>query len=241
MTETSRQYGIAGAQAGEIDQGLRAYMLGVYNYMALGVALTALVTMYVMSTPSLLMAIAAGPFKWVVFAVVLGLGFLAPRMIFSGSKVMAHATFWLYAVSWGALIAPMIHMFMSSGAVQDVYRAFFITATVFGSMSLIGYTTKRDLTGMASFLSMAAIGLLVAMLLNAFIFKSGMGSMLISFAVVLVFSGITAYETQMIKSLYREGGEENGRASIFGAFALYGSFITLFIHILNIMGIMRSD
>jgi hypothetical protein len=107
-------------------------------------------------------------------------------------------------------------------------------------MSLLGYTTKRDLSGMASFLFMATIGLLVAIVVNAIFFQSGMASLITSSLVVLVFSGVTAYETQMIKSLYTEGGAMNERASIFGAFALYGSFVTLFVHILNILGIMRD-
>ncbi|MHA7873447.1 MAG: Bax inhibitor-1/YccA family protein, partial [Hyphococcus sp.] len=107
-------------------------------------------------------------------------------------------------------------------------------------MSLWGYTTKRDLSGWASFLFMATLGLLVAIIVNAIFFKSGMASLITSSLVVLVFSAVTAWETQMIKSIYREGASTNDRAAIFGAFALYGSFVTLFIHILNIMGIMRE-
>jgi hypothetical protein len=94
---------------------------------------------------------------------------------------------------------------------------------------------------MSAFLIMASVGLLIAMLLNVFIFKSTVMSLVTSGAVVLVFSAVTAFETQMVKELYREGGEGNDRASIFGAFALYGSFVTLFVHILNILGIMRNE
>lgn len=242
MNEPRRQFGGSVADAGgvAIDQGLRQYMLGVYNYMALAVAGTGLVSMYIASNQALAYQIAVSPLKWVAFIGILGMGWVAPRVIFSGSKIAAHAMFWIYAALWGVLIAPMLYFFQQAGAAQDIYKAFFITASVFGTMSLIGYTTKRDLSGMASFLVMATIGLLIAIVVNALIFKSGMMSLITSSLVVLVFSAVTAYETQMIKSMYQEGSGSNDRAAIFGAFALYGSFVTLFIHILNILGIMRD-
>lgn len=243
MNDLRRDYGrtIAGAGGVAIDEGLRRYMLGVYNYMALAVAGTGLISMLVASNPSLVGAIAGTPLKWVLFVAIIGIGWFAPRVIFSGSKAAAHALFWVYAAAWGLLIAPMLFYFQISGAAIEIYKAFFITASVFGAMSLWGYTTKRDLSGWASFLVMATVGLLIAIVVNAIFFKSGMASLVTSSLVVLVFSGVTAFETQMIKSLYAEGGAMNERASIFGAFALYGSFVTLFVHILNILGIMRSD
>jgi FtsH-binding integral membrane protein len=241
MNDFRNDAAISRTGARAIDEGLRQYMLGVYNYMALAVAFTGAVSMYIASNQDLVMQIAGTPIKWVLFAAILGLGWFAPKVIFSGSKAAAHGMFWLYALAWGALIAPMLFSFRMADAAVEIYKAFFITATVFGSMSLFGYTTKRDLSGWASFLFMASIGLLIAIVVNALIFQSSMMSLLTSGAVVLVFSAVTAYETQMIKSLYREGSATNDRASIFGAFALYGSFVTLFVHILNILGIMRSD
>lgn len=232
---TTRTDGLA------IDQGLRQYMLGVYNYMMMAVAGTGLVSLAVASSPEAVQLIAGTPLKWVLFAAVLGIGFFAPRVIFTGSKTAAHGLFWLYALAWGAMIAPMLFAFNQAGAAQEIYKAFFITAATFGATSLYGYTTKKDLSGMATFLVMASIGLLIAIVVNAIIFKSTMMSLITSGGVVLVFSAVTAYETQMIKEMYREGGEANDRASIFGAFALYGSFVTLFVHILNILGIMRND
>lgn len=232
---------IAGAQTGAIDQGLRQYMLGVYNYMALAVAATGLVSFFVASNQALVTTIAATPLKWLLFVGILGIGFLAPRVIYNGSKTAAHGLFWIYAALWGLLIAPMLFSFRMQGAAIDIYRAFFMAASAFGAMSLIGYTTKRDLSGLGGFFAMSAIGLLIAIVVNAIFFKSGMASLVTSGLVVLVFSGVTAYETQMIKSLYVEGGAANERSSIFGAFALYGSFVTLFVHILNILGIMRND
>lgn len=243
MNDLRPNYGATTARTDgrAIDQGLRQYMLGVYNYMMMAVAGTGLVSLAVASNPAMVQMIAGTPLKWVLFAAILGIGFFAPKVIFSGSKTAAHGLFWVYALAWGAMIAPMLFAFNQAGAAQEIYKAFFITSATFGATSLYGYTTKKNLSGMATFLFMASIGLLIAIVLNALIFQSTIMSLATSGAVVLVFSAITAYETQMIKEMYREGGEANDRASIFGAFALYGSFVTLFVHILNILGIMRSD
>lgn len=243
MNEPRKQFdgSVAGSRSGAaIDEGLRQYMLGVYNYMALAVAGTGLFSMLIASNEALMFQIAATPLKWVGFAAILGIGWFAPKVIFSGSKVAAHAMFWAYAALWGLMIAPMLFSFQQAGAAQEIYRAFFITATVFGSMSLYGYTTKKNLSAWGSFLVMASIGLLIAIVVNAIFFQSTLMSLFTSSAVVLVFSAITAWETQMVKNIYREGSSTNDRAAIFGAFALYGSFVTLFIHILNILGIMRD-
>jgi hypothetical protein len=243
MNDVRRNYGgtIAGTRGVEIDAGLRQYMVGVYNYMALAVAGTGAVSFALASNPALMELIGRGPLKWVAFFALIGIGFIAPRIIYNGSKVAAHGMFWLYAALWGLLIAPMLYAFRMEGASQEIYRAFFMAAAAFGAMSLWGYTTKKGLSGWASFLFMACVGLLIAMVVNVLIFKSALMSLVTSGVVVLVFSAITAYETQMVKSLYREGGAANDRSSIFGAFALYGSFVTLFTHILNILGIMRSE
>jgi FtsH-binding integral membrane protein len=243
MNDVRRNYGatVARADGRAIDQGLRQYMLGVYNYMGLAVAATGLVSLFIASSPALIQTIGAGPLKWVLFAALLGVGWFAPKVIFSGSRVAAHGMFWLYAALWGLLIAPTLFYFRQAGAAVEIYKAFFITASVFGAMSLYGYTTKKDLSGWSTFLFMASIGLLIAMIVNVLIFKSSIFSFAISGIVVLVFSAITAFETQMVKEMYREGSDTNDRASIFGAFALYGSFVTLFMHILNMLGIMRSE
>jgi hypothetical protein len=244
MNDTRRNYGATVARSGglAIDQGLRQYMLGVYNYMALAVAGTGIVSLAIASNPEFVQALARGGIiRWLPFIGILGIGFIAPRVIFSGSKVAAHGLFWLYAALWGVAIAPMLFFFNQAGLAQEIYKAFFITAATFGATSLYGYTAKRDLSGMGTFLFMASIGLLIAVVLNALIFKSTLMSLITSSGVVLVFSAVTAFETQMIKEMYREGSASNERASIFGAFALYGSFVTLFVHILNILGIMRSE
>ena len=226
-----------------LDDGLRAYMLRVYNYMALGVAGTAVVTLLVVNSPAALGLIAGTPLKWVLFAAILGLGFFSPRLIFSGNQALAHICFWTYAALWGALIAPMVYYFLAGGLEGLIFRALAITAATFGAMSLLGYVTKRDLSGFGTFFMMATIGLLIAIVLNVIFFQSEMLSLVTSGLVVLVFSGITAYETQAIKEMYVEsdGTAVMTSKSIFGAFMLYGSFVTLFIHILNILGIMQGD
>ncbi len=229
-----------GGTRAEIDQGLRSYMMGVYNYMALGVALTAIITMAVATSPAAMETV--NSLKWVFFIAILGLGFLAPRLILSGNTAMAHAAYWGYVGLWGLAIAPMVgtYLAVSPGIVT---QAFLITSVTFGATSLAGYVTKRDLSGLGAFFMMASIGIIIAMMVNVFFFQSTMMSLITSIVTVLLFAGVTAYETQMIKQMYVEGdtpGVTNGK-SIFGAFALYGSFITMFIHILNILGIANRE
>jgi FtsH-binding integral membrane protein len=230
-----------GTQSGvTLDQGLRSYMRGVYNYMALGVAFTAIIIMAVASSPEALAAVYS--LKWVLFFATLGLGFFAPRLVFSGNAAVAHGAYWGYCALWGLMIAPMVGHYLAVDA-SMVFRAFLITAVTFGATSLAGYVTKRDLSGFGAFFMIASIGLIIAMLVNALLVGSTMFSLIVSFATVLLFAGVTAWETQQIKEMYVEGDmpvAARGK-SIFGAMQLYGSFVTLFVHILNILGIMRSE
>ncbi len=225
----------------EIDAGLRSYMLSVYNLMALGVAVTAIITLFMANNPALMQTVAMGPMKWVLFAGVLGMGFFAHKLIFSGSKALAHAAYWTYAGLWGLLISPMVAFYMGKDP-GIVVQALGITSVTFGATSLYGYVTKRDLSVFSTFFVMASIGLLLAIVVNIFL-QSTLFSLITSFAVVLLFAGITAWETQSIKEMYFAGDDEATARSkgIFGAFLLYGSFVTMFIHILNILGIMRSE
>jgi hypothetical protein len=229
--------------AAAVDEGLRSYMLRVYNYMALGVAWTAIVAMFMAANPALMATVALGPMKWVLFIAIIGLGWFAPRLIFSGNAATAYIAYGAYATLWGVLISPMIAYFLGTGQAALVVRALLITAITFGATSLAGYVTKRDLSGFAGFFMMASIGLLVAIVVNALFFQSTMASLITSVLVVLLFAGITAWETQQIKEMYAEGDLPATARSkaIFGAFMLYGSFVTLFIHILNILGIMGGD
>ncbi len=244
MNEPRRQFGasVADARSGAvIDEGLRQYMLGVYNYMALAVAGTGLVSMWLATNEALMYQIATTPLKWLAFGGIVVIGmFVAPRVIFSGSKVAAHGVFWLYAALWGLLIAPMLYSFQITGAAQEIHRAFFMAASVFGATSLYGYTTKKDLSSWGTILGVTGLVLLVGLIVQTLFFQSDLMSLLMSSAIVVFISVVTVFQTQMIKSMYQEGSSTNDRAAIFGAFALYGSFVTLFVHILNILGIMRD-
>jgi FtsH-binding integral membrane protein len=227
-----------GAGAAQIDVGLREYMLRVYNYMSLGVAFTGVIAMLVAMNPAIMQAIVGGPFVWVLFLGILGLGFFAPRVMMTKSVGAAQACFWVYAALWGSLIAPYFYMYTQGSIAQ----AFFITAAAFAGMSLFGYTTKKDLSAMGRFLVMASFGILIALVVNIFMQSSGL-HMVMSFIVPVVFAGLTAYETQQIKNWYYESdaSDVSHRKAIFGAFMLYGSFVTMFIWILQLVGVMRGE
>ena len=173
-----------------------------------------------------------------LFIGIIGLGFIAPRVMMTGSMAMAHGAFWVYAALWGALMSPMFLLYTG----DSMIRVFFITAATFAGVSLYGYTTKRNLAPLGAFFMMATIGILIALLVNVFLLQSELFHLGLSIVVVLVFSGLTAYETQMIKNMYYAGdsSEVTSRKSIFGAFALYGSFVTLFVWLLSIFGVMRE-
>jgi len=227
------------AETAAVDAGLRSYMLRVYNYMSLGVAGTGAIAMAVAMNPALVQGVAS--LFWVLFLGVLGLGWFAPRIMMTKSVGAAHLCFWVYAGLWGLLLGPMLAAYAAIDPML-IARAFFITAGTFAGLSLFGYTTKKNLSPIGAFLAMATIGLLIALLVNVFFLHSGMFQLALSVIVVLVFSGLTAYETQMIKNFYYEadGHDVITRKAIFGAFMLYGAFITLFIYILSILGIMRN-
>lgn len=227
----------------EIDVGLRQYMLRVYNYMALGVAFTGAVSLLVASNEQLLFMVAGTPLIWVVFLGILGMGWFAPRLMLSGSTTTAHVCFWIYAALWGLGIAPLLYRVgVIQGAPEDVARAFFIATATFGGMSLFGYTTKKNLGPIGTFLAMAAIGMLIAVLINAFLVQSWGFELVLSVGIVLLFSVITAWQTQAIKSFYyaADAADVATRKAIFGAFMLYGAFVTIFIWILNILSLLRE-
>ena len=229
------------ASSTTVDAGLRSYMNRVYTLMSMGIGLTGIVTYIIASTPSLLIPIAVGPMKWVLFISVLGLGWYAPKIIMTKSSTAAGIAFWVYSALWGAMMAPMIAYFLQSqqGA-YDIARAFLITSVMFAGSSMYGYVTKKDLSALGRFFMMAMIGLVVAMIANIFIGSSAM-SLGISVLVVLFSAGITAYETQMIRNMYYQlpNSVAVSRFAILGAFMLYGTFVSMFIHILNIMAQMR--
>ena len=234
-----REPRLAQAQVGveRIDEGLRSYMLQVYNYMGLGLAITGAVAFLVAAAPALYVPIFTSPLKWVVMLAPLGFVFFLGARINHMSVSAAQLTFWLFAAVMGLSMASIFLVFTH----ESIARVFFITAATFGAMSLYGYTTSRDLSGWGSFLFMGLIGIIIASLVNIFV-----GSSALQFAVsvigVLVFTGLTAYDTQRIKEMYYEmdAADVATRKAIMGALSLYLSFINLFMMLLQLFGTQRQ-
>jgi FtsH-binding integral membrane protein len=232
------------ADAAAIDVGLRAYMLRVYNYMLLGLALTGLTAWFTASTPAFAQLFftfsargyALSPLGWVVLLAPLGLVFLLGWRIQQMSFRTAQAVFWGYAALMGIGLTPVLLLYTGASVAQ----VFFVTAATFGAMSLYGYTTKRDLSGFGSFLFMGLIGIIIASLVNMFL-QSSMMQWVISVIGVLIFTGLTAYDTQRIKEMYYVGDDGTlvGKKALMGALSLYLDFINLFLMLLRLMGDRR--
>lgn len=223
--------------AAEIDEGLRSYMLSVYNYMALALALTGLTAWVVSTSPAALQLIFGTPLKWVVMLAPLGFVFFLSARIHAMSVSGAQLAFWAFAVVMGLSMASIFLVFTAT----SIARVFFITAATFGAMSLYGYTTKRDLSQWGTFLLMGLIGVIIASLVNIFL-ASSMLHLVASIAGVIVFVGLTAYDTQAIKEEYYEGDapELAARKAIYGALRLYLDFINMFVLLLQFFGTQRE-
>ncbi len=226
------------AQSGAmIDEGLRAYMLRVYNLMALGLAITGVAaygTYALASTnPAFQQLLFASPLKWVIMLAPLAMVFFLSFRINSMSVSAAQTTFWVYAGLMGLSLSSIFFVFTGESIVQT----FFVTAASFGALSLYGYTTKKSLSGLGSFLIMGLFGLIIASIVNIFLQSSAMG-FAISAIGVLIFAGLTAYDTQKIKEMYWEGNDDvtTGRMAIMGALTLYLDFINLFTFLLQFLG-----
>jgi uncharacterized protein len=221
-----------------IDQGLRTFMLGVYRYMAGALGLTGVVALLTFNSPALQQAIFGSGLQWVLLIAEVGLVFWLSLRIQTMSVSTAQAVFWGYAALNGVTLSVLLMAYTG----ESVARTFFITAATFGAVSIYGYTTKRDLTGMGHFLTMGLIGLIIASVVNLF-FPAGPLSFAISVIGVLIFTGLTAYDTQMIKSSYDgygyAGPEAAAKLSIIGALRLYLDFINLFIYLLRFLGDRR--
>ena len=229
----------------EIDAGLREYMLRVYNYMASALTLTGIIAYFSANTPAIINTLySLGPSGQVEptglaylvmfspLAFVLALSFGINKMQAS----TAQTVFWAFAAIMGLSLANIFLLY--TGA--SITRVFFITAGTFAGMSLYGYTTKRDLSGMGSFLMMGLVGIIIASVVNIFLASSAL-HFIISVIGVLVFVGLTAYDTQKIKSLYLEadGSEVMTKKAIMGALTLYLDFINLFVMLLRLFGERR--
>lgn len=235
-----------------IDEGLRAFMLNVYNYMAGGLAITGVVAYLVYSLavtndPNAAaaqvrdgvyltgfgVAMYTSALKWVVMLAPLGMVFFLSARLHKMSVGGAQIAFWIFGALMGASLSS-IFLIYTSGSIAQV---FFITAAAFGALSLWGYTTKKDISGWGSFLFMGLIGIILAMIVNIFL-----GSPALQFAIsvigVLIFAGLTAYDTQNIKNEYYAGDSDvvAGQKAIMGALRLYLNFINMFIMLLSLFG-----
>jgi hypothetical protein len=236
----------AQAEAAQIDVGLRQYMLRVYNYMASGLALTGIAALLVATTPSILgLFFQMSPtghyglsgLGWVAFIAPILLVFALSAGINRMSVSTAQGLFWLYAALMGVSLTPILLVY--TGA--SVARVFFITAASFAGLSLWGYTTQRDLTAFGRFLFIGLVGIVIASLVNMFLASAPM-QFVISVIGVLVFAGLTAYDTQKIKELYWQGDSSDvaGKKAVMGALTLYLDFINLFILLMRFLGDRRS-
>ena len=231
-----------------MDEGLRAYMLKVYNYMATGILLTGIVALltFKMSVEEISSAgIILTPFggaifnsglKWVIMLAPLAVVFYMSFGINKMSASKAQTTFWVFAGLMGLSLSSLLLYYTG----MSVTRVFFICSATFGAMSIYGYTTKRDLTKLGSFLMMGLIGIIIASIVNIFM-KSPMMYFVISILGVLIFVGLTAYDTQKIKNMYYAGDSSDieGKKALMGALRLYLEFINLFILLLQLFGQRR--
>ena len=227
----------AAAEATQVDLGLRSYMLGVYNHMTTALLMTGFfayaMKWAVFNVAGVGQLIYGSPLKWVVMLAPLGLVFWLSARINSMSATKARNLFYVYAALMGISLASVLLMFSTA----SVARAFFITAGAFAALSLYGYTTKRSLSAMGSFMMIGLFGLIIAMVVNIFVASTAM-DMMISVVGVLIFAGLTAWDTQKIKLMYMAGDSEAERTkkSIFGALMLYLDFINMFMFILHLFG-----
>ena len=223
--------------AAAIDAGLRDYMMRIYNYMAGGLAMTGIAA-YVAASSGFYQSIVGTPWIWVVMLAPLGfvlaLSFGIERM----SAGTAQMLFWIYAAVMGISLGGIFLIYTGT----SIARVFFITAATFGAMSLYGYTTNRDLSAIGSFLLMGLIGVVIASIINIFLGSSTL-QFIISIVGVIVFVGLTAYDTQRIKEMYlgADSTEVASKKAILGALSLYLDFINLFMLMLQMFGQRRQE
>ncbi|MDF3033814.1 MAG: hypothetical protein K0R76_768 [Alphaproteobacteria bacterium] len=219
-----------------IDQGLRAYLSQVYMFMAFGLLLTGGAAYTVANVPAMMHLVFGTPLQWLVIFAPLGMVFFLSFRIHTLKYSTAQAVFWLYSALVGVSLASIFLMYTGT----SIARIFFITSSLFGAMSIYGYTTRKDLSGMGSFMFMGLIGVVIASLINIFLQSDAMQFM-ISIICVIVFTGLTAYDTQAIKLMYYEGDEAEvmGKKALMGALRLYLDFLNLFLAMLHLFGDRR--
>ncbi len=227
-----------GALAGRVtvDAGLRRHMLSIYNYMASGVLLTGVIALLTANT-GLVYSIVSGPLAWIVMlsplAIVFAMSFGANRF----STTTLQAMFWGFAALMGLSLSTIFLVYTGT----SIAATFFATAGAFAGLSLYGYATQRDLSGFGTFLIMGVIGILIASVINLFVQSTAL-MWAISFLGVLIFAGLTAYDTQRLKEQYYQisGSEWAGKAIVLGALSLYLDFINMFLFLLRFMGSSRN-
>jgi FtsH-binding integral membrane protein len=220
-----------------MDLLLRSYMLKIYNYMTLALALTGIVAMLVASSPAAISLIFGSPLKWLVLFAPIGLVFFISARLDAMAPETAQALFWLYAGLMGVSLSAIFVVY--TGA--SIAKAFFVTAGTFGGMSLYGYTTRKSLASWGSFLFMAVMGIFIASIVNLFM-KSSQFSWIISAVSVLVFTALTAYETQTIREHFkwiREDDVAIEKTAIISALSLYMNFVNIFVSLLRLFGERR--
>ncbi|MFP6759876.1 MAG: Bax inhibitor-1/YccA family protein [Alphaproteobacteria bacterium] len=221
------------AARADIDEGLRAFMLKIYNYMSLALGVTGAVAMFTASSDTMMQAIFGTPLAYVVMfsplAFILVLSFGINKL----STGAVQAIFWAFAATMGLSMASIFMVYTDT----SIAKVFFITASVFAAMSLYGYTTKRSLAAMGAFMFMGLIGIVIAMVVNLFMQSSGL-EFAISILGVLIFTGLTAWDTQKLKMIYiqSDGTAVTEKTAIYGALTLYLDFINLFYFLLMLLG-----
>lgn len=230
---SNTRFGVFGSQrAVSYNEGLRSYMLGVYNYMTIALGISGVVAFFVAKT-GLAYAIFSSPLGLVISLSPLIMSFYLAFKFQKMSFESVRNFFLIYSILMGLSLSALFLVYN----IGNIARAFFITAAMFGSMSIYGYSTKKDLSSMGSFLIMGAMGVLIASICNIFMRSEGM-SFIISILSVGIFTGLTAYDTQKIKNMYYVVGSNNsdaGKIAIFGAFQLYMDFIAIFVHMLRML------
>ncbi len=219
-------------KAGVYDQGLRRHMLSIYNYMASGVLLSGIVAL-LFARSGMAAQVMATPLKWLIVLAPLGFVFAMSLGAHKMKTTTLQALFWGFCVIMGLSLSTIFLVF--TGA--SIATTFFATAGAFAGLSLVGYTTKKDLSGMGSFMAMGLIGIIIAMVVNMFLQSSGL-QLAISILGVLIFAGLTAWDTQRLKQEYYmlAGTDFAGKAVILGALTLYLDFINMFQFLLSFLG-----
>ena len=236
MNDPFFRSGVAGLDRAEIDAGLRTHMQRVFSYMGGGLALTGLLA-WVVAHTVLAQIIFSSGLRWIVAIAPLAFVMIMQIRMQTISAGGLKTLFWAFCGTMGLSMGALFLTFTDA----SIARAFFVTAATFGTMSLWGYTTKKDLTSMGSFLMMGVLGIFIASLVNMFLVSAPL-QWVVSVAGVVIFTGLTAWDTQRIKQTYSEsyGAEANDKLAVFGALSLYLNFINAFQFMLQLMGSRRN-